>query len=92
MTKGLFSILRRSSPRIDEKDISMEDFQERTFAINRKLSLLPPEQIKRFFGDLIDIMKLEKRCIKYGAKDPVNLPPSDVVVIKENLYERFYSS
>ncbi|MFH1365676.1 MAG: hypothetical protein ABIH28_03770 [archaeon] len=93
MSKGLFSVLKKKTPpKKEEKRESMEDFKERYFVINEKLGLLSPEKRERFREELRDIIEHKSLSARYGAKDPVNLPPSDVLTIKENLYKTFYSS
>lgn len=61
-------------------------------AINAKLESLTLEQRTQFKDRLTDIFEHVPLCSEYGAEDSIRMPFSDRVVVKENLYERLYSS
>jgi len=71
---------------------SVEEFNKRRSVLSEKLNSLTPEQEKSFMMELRDILESREMSSIYGARDPVNLPPSDVLEIGERLYKKNYSS
>jgi len=61
-------------------------------SIDDKIRELTPDEKIDYHQDLIGILECKAECIFYGAKDPVNLPPSDVNIVKINLYNQMFES
>ncbi len=60
--------------------------------IDDKINNLSLEQKKIYQEKLIGICEYKDSCIYYGAKDPVNLPEKDYIMIKQNLYREMFES
>ncbi len=57
-----------------------------------KINELTPEQKRVYTKNLVGIIEWKDYCIFYGAKDPINLPQSDINTIKINLYQEMFES
>ena len=58
--------------------------------IEDKINKLNFEQQKIYKEELIGICEFRDNCIFYGAKDYINLPQSDINIIKINLYQEMF--
>ena len=61
-------------------------------SLQDKINKLSLEQRKIYNEELRGIYEFKDNCIIYGAKDPVNLPETDLLIIKENLYREMFES
>jgi len=66
--------------------------EQRSNEIANKVKMLSPQKKSDFCRDLRDVYESVGLCRDYGAKDPVNLPQEDVIILKETIYNRYYSS
>ncbi len=60
--------------------------------INDKINNLNPTQKREYHNRLIDVCENKDYCFFYGAKDPINLPESDINTIKQNLYQEMFGT
>jgi len=93
MSKGLFSLLkRRVSSQKAMEEAPSEELRKREGLLLLRLSLLSPERRATFDERLRGIIEYKSKCVEYGAKDPIHLSYSDVLTIRENLYQKYFSS
>jgi len=58
--------------------------------INDKINKLTPDKKIIYTKNLQGILEWRENCAYYGAKDPVNMPPSDMNIVKTNLYREMF--
>ena len=61
-------------------------------SIDNKINELSPDKKIIYTKNLQDILEWRDSCTSYGAKDPVNMPSSDVNIVKINLYQEMFES
>jgi len=92
MWKSFFLRFKINKPSLEEvrEEPINEELQARSSELNRKLGLLDEGERRRFRTELINILEFRSLSARYGAKDPIRLPCSDVLTIEERLYNQFY--
>jgi len=61
-------------------------------SIDNKINELSPDKKIIYTKNLQDILEWRDSCASYGAKDSVNMPSSDVNIVKINLYQEMFES
>ena len=61
-------------------------------SIDNKINELSPDKKIIYTKNLQDILEWRDSCVSYGAKDSVNMPSSDVNIVKINLYQEMFES
>ena len=58
--------------------------------IQDKINELTSDKKRIYTKNLIEILECKGDCTIYGAKDPVNMPQSDMETVKINLYNQMF--